>query len=181
MASLSKIYNHLPIIAYILKKNAEELYETSILGTEFKSNTQLSYNQKMINRDFIFYWLRWILLIPFLLGATVIVSSFLDFILLSIITQPSAEKYKHALDPFITSFISIILTHYIVPNYKSRATISICIIWLMALLSCLIITTFEVKLYGQEFEIKDGGVAIGMILLGLASSCFLLWNKRDIN
>jgi len=129
----------------------------------------------MINRDFIFYWLRWILLLPLSIAGGLLVSLVIGFILSFVVSGPQLEGYKHALNPLITSFLSLVIAHYIAPINKSKVTIAISIVWLVLILLCIVITIADIKLYGESYEFKDGGTAIIMIILGLASAYLLIW------
>lgn len=132
----------------------------------------------MTTRELTYYWLRWVLLTPFSLGAGLLVSSIFGFILSHTVDESSLERYKHACDPFIISFISVILAYWIAPKQKSRTAIVVCGIWLFIITLLFLITTTNIKLYGQEYEIKDGGTAIVMIICGLAFAYYLIWRSQ---
>lgn len=134
----------------------------------------------MIKRDLIFYWLRCTLLVPLTIGVVLLVSSVIGFILKYIVSEPSLEQYKHAINPLTSSFLSVILAHWIAPKYKSITTFVICSLWLLAVLLGLLITVTGIKLYGQEYEVKDGGIAIVMAVCGLAVGYYVV-RKRKLN
>ncbi|TDO21332.1 hypothetical protein [Pedobacter duraquae] len=129
----------------------------------------------MINRDFIFYWLRWTLLLPLSIAVGLLASSVIGFILSFVVSEAPLERYKHALNPFITSFLSLVVARWIAPRYKSKATLVICVIWLVLILLCLFISVTDIRLYGDSYELKDGGMAVVMIILGMSSAYLLIW------
>lgn len=132
----------------------------------------------MINRNSIFYWLRWILLLPLSFGGGLLLSLGVEIILTYFVVDTSLELFKLAISRLIMSFLSVILAVIIAPKYKSRAVLIICSIWLIAILFGMVLTTTGIKLYGQQYEIKDGGLAITMVICGLASGCYLIWKRQ---
>jgi len=81
----------------------------------------------------------------------------------------------------IISFLSVTLAHWIAPKYKWITTIVICGIWLLLVLLGLLITSTDIKLYGDEYKVKDGGLAIAMTILGVALGYYLLWKRTRIS
>lgn len=134
----------------------------------------------MINRKLTFNWLRWGLLAPLSIGAGLLVSSIVGFCLTYITRDESLEAYRHASAPLITSFLSIILAYWIAPKYKLRTAITMCSLWLLIITLGLLITITDIKLYGQEYELKDGGMAIILTACGLAFACYLIWKLRSL-
>ena len=117
------------------------------------------------------------MLLPFSIGVGLLASSIVGSILSLIVSEASLEKYTHALNPIIISFFSIVLCQIIAPRYKSKAVISICCLWLLVILFCLFVIAFGDELYGEEYEIKDGGLAIIMTICGLALGYYLIWRR----
>lgn len=124
-------------------------------------------------RKKITYIVRWILLLPVSFGIGLLISMLLGVFLSYVINEPNLSLVKHASNPLIISFLSVILAPIIAPLYKSKVIILTCCLWLTALLFCFVIVIAEIKLYGQQFEVKDGGIAILMVLVGLVSGYYL--------
>lgn len=126
-----------------------------------------------MNRSSIFYWTRWILLLPLSIGVGFLVATVIGTILSYIISAQISGKYQQALSPLITSFSCVITARVVAPKNKSGAVMLICGLWLTVILMLLLITTAHLKFYSQEWEIKDNGVAITQMLCGLACGWYL--------
>jgi tellurite resistance protein TehA-like permease len=124
-------------------------------------------------RKKITYIVRWILLLPVSFGTGLLISMFLGVFLSYVINEPNLSLVKHASNSLIIPFFSVILVPIIAPLYKSRVIILTCGLWLTALLLCYVIVIAEIELYGQQYEVKDGGIATLMVLVGLASGYYL--------
>lgn len=124
-------------------------------------------------RKKITYIVRWILLLPVSFGTGLLISMFLGVFLSYVINEPNLSLVKHASNSLIIPFLSVILAPTIAPLYKSRVIILTCGLWLTALLLCYVIVIAEIELYGQQYEVKDGGIATLMVLVGLASGYYL--------
>jgi hypothetical protein len=124
-------------------------------------------------RKKITYIVRWILLLPVSFGTGLLISMFLGVFLSYVINEPNLSLVKHASNSLIIPFLSVILAPIIAPLYKSRVIILTCGLWLTALLLCYVIVIAEIELYGQQYEVKDGGIATLMVLVGLASGYYL--------
>jgi hypothetical protein len=150
------------------------------LGPTFILITQVNIKiKKMINQECSFYWLRWGLLVPISIGAGLLVSTVFGLVLPYVVDESSQEVYKHASAPLITSFLSVTLAYWIAPKYKLRTATIICSLWLLVVTLGLLITIVDIKLYGQEYEVKDGGMAIIMTACGLAFACCRIWRVQS--
>lgn len=120
-----------------------------------------------MNRSSIFYWLRWILVLPLSIGVGLLIATAIGMILWFMIAEPTLEKYKFVSSPLIASFISVILAPLIAPEKKSVTMLFICGLWLIVISVLLVIVIAHVKIYGEELEVKDKGIAMIQVLCGL--------------
>lgn len=130
---------------------------------------------KMNSVQLIFYWLRWLLLLPLSIGIGLAVSSVFSMIASFAFHSYDLTQFNGAARAFIISFVSIILSYVIAPKYKIKAVMGLYCLWFFIMICCLILVMSKVKLYGEEWEIKDGGIALSMVILGLAFSYVILF------
>lgn len=126
----------------------------------------------------IFHWLRWASLIPISVGSIIIISALVDFLANFLFPDKNLTEFTHAVTPFVSSFLSVIVAMIVAPKHKLSTVILIYCLWLLVLLVWLIIIAFKIELYGQEIIFKDGGMATSMIICGLSLSYYLIFIKR---
>jgi MFS family permease len=129
----------------------------------------------MHNLQLTFYWIRWLLLLPFSIGIGLAISSLVSVALSFVVHNYDLTQFNSGSRAFITSSLSIILAYVIAPKYKHRAVVGLYFLWALGLTFCLTIAICKIKLYGVEWEIKDCGIALIMILIGLTFSYLILF------
>lgn len=129
----------------------------------------------MINYNLIFKWVRWVALIPFSIGAGVLVSYVCSFMFDRSLPEPSEVITSNRFEPLIASFISLLVAYVIAPMYKFKTVLLMISLWLFVLLLLLLIVVFKVKLYSEEYSVLDGGMRLLMTVVGLASGFLVVW------
>jgi MFS family permease len=129
----------------------------------------------MNNRQLTFYWIRWLLMLPLSIAIGLAVSSLVGVVLSFVAHNYDLSQSNNASRAFITPFVSIILGYVIAPKYKIKAVVGLYCLWFFIMICCLILVISKVKLYGVEWEIKDGGLALTMVILGLTFSYVILF------
>lgn len=136
----------------------------------------------MHNLRLIIYWIRWLLLLPLSIGIGLAVTSLFSIALSFVVHNYDLSQFNSAMRAFISSSLSIILAYMIAPKYKLKVVLGLYFLWALAIAFCFTIGIFKIKLYGEEWEMKDGGLALNMVLIGLTLSYVILFiiPKRGI-
>ena len=129
----------------------------------------------MINYNLIFKWVRWVTLVPFSVGAGLLIS-YVCLLMFDYSLPESSEVINtNRFAPLIASFISLLVAYVIAPMYKFKTVLLMISLWLFVLLLLLLIVVFKVKLYSEEYSVLDGGMRLLMTVAGLASGFLVVW------
>ncbi|RZK78095.1 MAG: hypothetical protein EOO85_07160 [Pedobacter sp.] len=116
---------------------------------------------------------------PLSIGIGLGLSSGFSIFTAFVVPKYDLNQFNGAARALITSFVSVIFTYIIAPKYKIKAVVGLFCLWFIIIISCLILVISKVELYGVEWEIKDGGMALNMVILGLTFGYIVLFARQN--
>jgi len=123
-----------------------------------------------MNRNLI-RWFRWLILIPATIGLTVLYAIYVN----PVLTQGFGKNIEHALNPFISFALVVLIAYLIAPSYKFKTSLIFgCLSLLLPFVGIIIVLT-GIKIGGEEQYVLDGGIAIFTTIAGLAVGLLITW------
>jgi len=128
----------------------------------------------------LYYWLRWIAVLPGAFIAGLLSTFLLHFILIQTLTnfiEPYPEFPERALTPFAIALTFIWTGCEIAPEYKLRTGISLLTLWLSLSAYSIFLTFTGDTRFGGELFFQAGGVAPIMGIVGSLLGFYIVKRK----
>ena len=129
-----------------------------------------------MNRNLI-RWFRWLILIPATIGLTLLYAIYVN----PVLTQGFGKNIEHALNPFISFALVVLIAYLIAPSYKFKTSLIFgCLSLLLPFVGIIIVLT-GIKIGGEEQYVLDGGIGLFATLLGVVSGLLITWKLSSKN
>lgn len=129
-----------------------------------------------MNRNLI-RWFRWLILIPATIGLTLLCAIYVN----PVLTQDFGKNIEHALNPFISFALIVLIAYLIAPSYKFKTSLIFgCLSLLLPFVGIIIVLT-GIKIGGEEQYVLDGGIGLFATLLGVVSGLLITWKLSSKN